>query len=252
MPKHWKSEDELSEAVRALMYRIESLQADSVTRDIQSNAVNVAVQESAFRNTIREVFGEDSTEFQEFGNAQMLRGPLRVGMSESEKVQSKLRGREYMVQVCAELIGRLQQRILELRRKIEAGALVQSSNPKLHPVIAKASQDLVANGHLWEAVFAAGKALVLHVKDRSGRHDIDGVALMRTVFSKKDPVLKFNALASTTDLDEQEGMMHLFEGAVMAIRNPGGHGFPAGSEALAVQYIHLLSLLASRADEASR
>jgi len=234
------------------MYRIESLQADSVTRDIQSNAVNVAVQESAFRNTIREVFGEDSTEFQEFGTAQMLRGPLRVGMSESEKVQSKLRGREYMVQVCAELIGRLQQRILELRRKIKAGALVQSSNPKLHPVIAKASQDLVANGHLWEAVFAAGKALVLHVKDRSGRHDIDGVALMRTVFSKKDPVLKFNALASTTDLDEQEGMMHLFEGAVMAIRNPGGHGFPAGSEALAVQYIHLLSLLASRADEASR
>ena len=234
------------------MYRIESLQADSVTRDIQSNAVNVAVQESAFRNTIREVFGEDSTEFQEFGTAQMLRGPLRVGMSESEKVQSKLRGREYMVQVCAELIGRLQQRILELRRKIEAGALVQSSNPKLHPVIAKASQDLVANGHLWEAVFAAGKALVLHVKDRSGRHDIDGVALMRTVFSKKDPVLKFNALATTTDLDEQEGMMHLFEGAVMAIRNPGGHGFPAGSEALAVQYIHLLSLLASRADEASR
>ena len=234
------------------MCRIDSLQADSVTRDIQSNAVNVAVQESAFRNTIREVFGEDSTEFQEFGNAQMLRGPLRVGMSESEKVQSKLRGREYMVQVCAELIGRLQQRILELRRKIEAGALVQSSNPKLHPVIAKASQDLVANGHLWEAVFAAGKALVLHVKDRSGRHDIDGVALMRTVFSKKDPVLKFNALATTTDLDEQEGMMHLFEGAVMAIRNPGGHGFPAGSEALAVQYIHLLSLLASRADEASR
>jgi len=252
LPKHWKSEDDLSEAVRALMYRIESLQADSVTRDIQSNAVNVAVQESAFRNTIREVFGEDSTEFQEFGNAQMLRGPLRVGMSESEKVQSKLRGREYMVQVCAELIGRLQQRILELRRKIKAGALVQSSNPKLHPVIAKASQDLVANGHLWEAVFAAGKALVLHVKDRSGRHDIDGVALMRTVFSKKDPVLKFNALATTTDLDEQEGMMHLFEGAVMAIRNPGGHGFPAGSEALAVQYIHLLSLLASRADEASR
>jgi len=234
------------------MDRIESLQADSVTQDIQSNAVNVAVQESAFRNTIREVFGEDSTEFQEFGTAQMLRGPLRVGMSESEKVQSKLRGREYMVQVCAELIGRLQQRILELRRKIEAGALVQSSNPKLHPVIAKASQDLVANGHLWEAVFAAGKALVLHVKDRSGRHDIDGVALMRTVFSKKDPVLKFNALATTTDLDEQEGMMHLFEGAVMAIRNPGGHGFPAGSEALAVQYIHLLSLLASRADEASR
>jgi uncharacterized protein (TIGR02391 family) len=234
------------------MYRIDSLQAESLARDIQSNAVNVAVQESAFSNTIREVFGADSPEFEEFGRAQMLRGPLRVGMSESEKVQSKLRGREYMVQVCAELIGRLQQKTLELRRKMEAGQLAQSATPKLHPVIATASQDLVANGHLWEAVFAAGKALVLHVKERSGRHDIDGVALMRTVFSKKDPVLKFNALATTTDLDEQEGMMHLFEGAVMAIRNPGGHGFPTGSVVLAVQYIQLLGLLASKADEASR
>lgn len=252
MPRQWKSEDELNEAILALMYRIDSLGAKSLIGDIQSNAVNIEVQESAFRNTIREAFGEDSPEFEEFGHTQMLRGSLRVGMPESEKVQLRLRGREYMVQVCAELITRLQQKIFALRRKSEALQLAQSATPKLHAVIAAATQDLVANGHLWEAVFAAGKALVLHVKNRSGRHDIDGVPLMRTVFSKNNPVLKFNALATTTDLDEQEGMMHLFEGAVMAIRNPGGHGFPTGSDTLAVQYIQLLSLLASRADEASR
>lgn len=232
------------------MYRIDSLQAESVTRDIQLGSVNVAVQESAFRNTIREVFGADSPEFEEFGSAQMLRGALRVGMSQSDMVQSRLRGREYMVQLCVELIGRLQQKILEVRRKIEAGQLVQSAAPQLHPVIAAATNDLVASRHLWEAVFAAGKALVLHVKERSGRHDIDGVALMRTVFSKRDPILKFNELITTTDMDEQEGMMHLFEGAVMAIRNPGGHGFPTGSDVLAVQYIQLIGLLASRADAA--
>ena len=251
MPKQWKSEDDLSEAIRALMHRIESLQAESVTRDIHSNTVNVAVQESAFHNTIREVFGTDSPEFSEFGNTQMFRGSLHVGIPDSEKVQARLRGREYMVQVCVELIKRLQQKTLELRRQIETGKLAQASPIKPHPVIAAATQKLMANGHLWEAVFAASKALVLHVKDRSGRHDIDGVVLMRTIFSKKDPVLKFNALATTTDLDEQEGMMHLFEGAVMAIRNPGGHGFPTGSDVLATQYIQLLSLLASRADEAS-
>ena len=252
MPRHWKTEDELSEAIRALMYRIDCLQAESLARDIQANAVNVAVQESAFRNTIREIFGSDSPEFEEFGSAQMLRGPLRVGMPQSEVVQAKLRGREYMVQVCAELIGRLQQKILEIRRKVEAGHLTSSTEPQIHPTIDAATKDLVANGHHWEAVFAAGKALVLHVKDRSGRYDVDGVALMRTVFSKKDPILRFNELATTTDLDEQEGMMHLFEGAVMAIRNPGGHGFPTGSEALASQYIQLLSLLAARVDAASR
>jgi uncharacterized protein (TIGR02391 family) len=252
LPKQWKLEDELSEAIRALMYRIESLQAESVTRDIHSNSVNVAVQESAFRNTVREVFGTDSPEFEEFGNTQMFCGPLRVGMSNSEKAQAKLRGREYMVQVCSELITRLQQKIHELRRKIEAGELSRPSPGQLHPVIAAATQELMANGHLWEAVFAASKALVLHVKNQSGRHDIDGVPLMRTVFSKNNPILKFNSMATTTDLDEQEGMMHLFEGAVMAIRNPGGHGFPTGSDTLGFQYIQLLGLLATRADEASR
>lgn len=252
LPKQWKSEDELSEAIRALMYRIESLQAESVTRDIYSNSVSVAVQESSFRNTVREVFGTNSPEFEEFGSTQMFRGPLRVGMPDSEKAQARLRGREYMVQVCIELITRLQQKTLEIRRKIEAGNPSRPSLGQLHPVIAAATEELMANGHLWEAVFAASKALVLHVKNRSGRHDIDGVPLMRTVFSKNNPILKFNSMLTAIDLDEQEGMMHLYEGAVMAIRNPGGHGFPTGSEALGLQYIQLLGLLASRADEASK
>jgi uncharacterized protein (TIGR02391 family) len=252
LPRQWKTEDELNKAIRALMYRIDSLQAPSVTHDIQSNAVNVTVQESAFRNTIREVFGAESPEFEEFGSMQMLFGPLRVGMSSAEIAQARLRGREYMVQVCAELITRLQQKIMELRRSLETGTPVLPQSDQLHPVISEATQQLVANGHLWEAVFAAGKALVLHVKARSGRDDLDGASLMRTVFSKNKPVLKFNALASRTDFDEQEGMMHLFEGAVIALRNPGGHGFPTGPEVRASQYIYFLSLLAYRADEASR
>jgi len=57
-------------------------------------------------------------------------------------------------------------------------------------------------------------------------------------------------LANQTDLDEQEGMMHLFEGAVLSIRNPGGHSFPKGTEERALEYISLLSLLAYRVQEA--
>ena len=43
---------------------------------------------------------------------------------------------------------------------------------------------------------------------------------MRTVFSSKHPILAFNELADQTDRDEQEGTMHLFEGAVLAIEIP--------------------------------
>ena len=251
MSTQWKNEEQLNEAIRKLMHRIDCLSARSVETDIRSNAVGVEIQEMAFHNTVRDVFGADSQEYEDFRNTRMLRGPLRVGMSQGDVAQAKLRGREYMIQVCAQLIQRLQQKILELRQKQQSGT-ADPDALALHPVIAKAAAELIRDGHLWEAVFAAAKALVIHVKERSGRHDLDGVPLMRTVFSKNSPVLRFNSLANASELDEQEGMMHLYEGAVMALRNPGGHSFPDGPSHLARQYIDLLSLLAGRADEASR
>ena len=91
-----------------------------------------------------------------------------------------------------------------------------------------------------------------YVKDRSGCHDLDGAPLVRTVFSRNDAILAFNDLKDQTDHDEQEGMMHFFEGAVLALRNPGGHSFPEGTEQRAMEYISLLSLLAYRVQEAKR
>ncbi|MEL4181513.1 TIGR02391 family protein [Roseateles sp. PN1] len=250
MDKTWKSEEEISEAINLLQCRIDSLQAKSVERDIREDSVNIRVLESAFTNTIREVFGPNSHEFHEYGRLDMFRGPLRVGITKPEIVEARLKGREYMVAICAELIGRLQQKIQMLRRRAASTSLQHGES--LHPRIAATTQELLENGHAWEAVFAASKALVIYVKELSGRTDIDGVPLMRTVFSKNNPVLKFNALADQTDLDEQEGMMHLYEGAVMALRNPGGHAFPNGPDKRALQYIQLLSLLASRAEEAAK
>ena len=75
---------------------------------------------------------------------------------------------------------------------------------------------------------------------------------MREAFSRKTPILAFNDLSDQTDLDEQEGMMHLFEGVVLGIRNPGGHSFPEGPEQRAVEYLSLISLLAYRVQEAKR
>jgi uncharacterized protein (TIGR02391 family) len=92
----------------------------------------------------------------------------------------------------------------------------------------------------------------LRVKERSGRHDLDGAPLMRSVFSRNDPILAFNDLANQSDIDEQEGMMHLFEGAVLAIRNPRGHSFLDDSPDRALEYIGLLSLLANRLEEVKR
>ena len=75
---------------------------------------------------------------------------------------------------------------------------------------------------------------------------------MRTVFSPKDPVLAFNDLSDQSDHDEQEGMMHLFEGAVLGIRNPRGHSFLDDVPGRALEYIMLLSLLANRLEESKK
>jgi hypothetical protein len=52
----------------------------------------------------------------------------------------------------------------------------------LHPRIREIARDLFAEGHPWDAVFAASKALVNYVKERSGRHET-------TRFSSKPPRL---------------------------------------------------------------
>ena len=122
----------------------------------------------------------------------------------------------------------------------------------LHRRIVDVCLELYRDGHYSNAVLDASKALINFVKERSRRDDLDGADLMRTVFSKNHPVLAFNNLTDQSDLDEQEGMMHLFEGAVLGIRNPRGHDFLNDSPERALEYICLISLLANRLEEAHR
>jgi len=132
------------------------------------------------------------------------------------------------------------------------GITPASSSNELHPRIWGPASALFQNRHYPQAVFDASKALVNLVKEKAGRKDLDGANLMRTVFSAKDPVLAFNELRDESEKDEQEGMMHLFEGAALAIRNPRAHTFLADSRDRALQYLRLLSLLATLLDETKK
>ena len=122
----------------------------------------------------------------------------------------------------------------------------------LHQRIAAVCLHLYHDGHFTNAVYDASKALNNFVKERSGRHDIDGASLMRTVFSKNAPILAFNDLSDQSDFDEQEGMMHLYEGVALGIRNPRGHDFQEDSADRALEYICLISMLANRLEETTK
>jgi uncharacterized protein (TIGR02391 family) len=177
---------------------------------------------------------------------------MEVNMSKDYIADATERGRKQVIATINGLIGRLREKAEELS---EDGAPTPVGFLKylnLHPRIAEVANDLFEDGYHWEAVFAAAKALANYIKDRSGQHQLDGAGLVRTVFSKNNPILSFNDLTNQTEQDEQEGMMHLFEGVVLGIRNPGGHSFPEGPEQRAVEYLSLISLLAYKTQEAKR
>jgi uncharacterized protein (TIGR02391 family) len=126
------------------------------------------------------------------------------------------------------------------------------SDLDLHPEIGRATSTLFATGHYANAVEDACKVLDMLVKMRSGRSDISGTELMQTAFSPKAPLLRFNDLVSDTDRSEQQGMMFLFAGAMLALRNPRAHELIKDNPEQALEYIGFLSTLAKALDRAKR
>lgn len=251
--REFRSVEEIESGISKLKRRIRELEQLDVRAAVLEHTGADNVVRSNVRETIRAVFGAKSPEFKEHGSICIWAGPRGIGMRQGQILVGRKRGRDHMIVILNGLIERLKEKTEDL------WAVGAPSAPStyfdrlnLHPRILDVSRDLFLDGHHWQAVFEAAKDLLNFVKECSGRHDLDGAPLVRTVFSRNNPVLAFNDLSNQTDLDEQEGMMHLFEGAVLGIRNPGGHSFPEGPEQRAVEYISLLSLLAYRVQEAKR
>jgi uncharacterized protein (TIGR02391 family) len=250
--KTFNSANEIDSAIQKLKRRIEELEQLDVRAAVLGQTGADSIVQSNVRATIRDVFGASSPEFKEHAYLKIWAGGEYVNMADYAIVDAKEKGKRQVRGVLEGLIGRLEEKCADLDIQNVTKPTNYFAALNLHPRIADVSNDLFLDGYHWEAVFAASKALVNYVKERSGRHDLDGALLMRTVFSRNAPVLAFNDLSDQTQTDEQEGMMHLFEGVVLAIRNPGGHSFPEGSEQRAIEYISLLSLLAYRVQESVR
>jgi uncharacterized protein (TIGR02391 family) len=250
--REFRSAEEIDAAISKFERRIAELRHLNVVVAHHAHDGSDDVAQSNVRASIREVFGANSPEFREHQYIQLWSGGMYINMSDDAVIQAKVLGVRRVIGVLEGLIGRLREKREELVGGATPAPSTYIDRLNLHPRILEAARDLFVDGYHWEAVFAAAKTLVNYVKERSGKHDLDGAPLVRTVFSKHDPILAFNDLADQIDQDEQEGMMHLFEGAVLGIRNPGGHSFPEGTEQRAIEYISLLSLLAYRVQEAKR
>lgn len=115
----------------------------------------------------------------------------------------------------------------------------------LHPLVQNAAIQLFEDGHYRQAILDTYILIVETVKAKSGRHDLDGTALMQTVFSPKNPIVKIS-----DDIDEQQGFMWMFCGAVMGIRNPKAHSIiPLTDSQRTLEWLYFASALFKALDE---
>lgn len=92
----------------------------------------------------------------------------------------------------------------------------------IHPDFPLKVRGLFDDGYGAEATFHAFKFIEKVVQKHSGCPEI-GRKLMMIAFNKNNALIKLNGLSNASEQDEQEGYSFIFAGAVMAVRNPGGH-----------------------------
>jgi len=96
----------------------------------------------------------------------------------------------------------------------------------IHPEIVRVSKRRFVFPQYADAVEAAFKEINDLVKKeflKLGNEELDGVKLMRTVFSPQNPKIKLTENISESEKNIQEGYMNIFAGAMMGIRNPKVH-----------------------------
>lgn len=122
----------------------------------------------------------------------------------------------------------------------------------LHPKVVEIAKARYESGHYADAVEAALKALNTTVKEvykQKTGGERNGVDLMRSAFSPRNPIIRLGDLETETGRSIQQGYMDIFAGAISGIRNPKAHDNIEIDEARAVHHLYVASLLFSKLDE---
>jgi uncharacterized protein (TIGR02391 family) len=107
------------------------------------------------------------------------------------------------------------------RSKTELKRLFDGRN--FHKAVLEASRNQFIGCAFPDSVFNAYKKLLTDIQHKSGNFNDDGLNLITSVFNPKNPILQSTLARLTKDASIQEGIMHLFMGAVLSIRNVFAH-----------------------------
>ena len=101
-----------------------------------------------------------------------------------------------------------------------------------------------------EAVFKEINVVVKRVWLAAGKPEKDGSDLMFSAFAHTAPVVRLVSGSTLTDTSMQQGYMHLFAGAMLAIRNPKAHENVEIERDRGILFLAFASLLMGKLDEA--
>lgn len=245
--------DQMKAAIPKLKRRLEELQAIDVSTIQERGEPRFDALEQKIDSTLVDIFGNDTIEHRRYSvmldTASMN---CRYETPLHEVREGYQRGIERALSNLQTIIDLFEESIGDLGESPDGRALRAFGELDIHPEVDRAVTKLFNDGHYSNAVEDACKVLDDLVKLRSGKSDISGTELMQHVFSPNNPILKFNDLNTKTEKSEQQGMMFLYAGAMLALRNPRAHGLIEDDPEKALEYIAFISLLAKLLDKASR
>lgn len=246
-PEHMKK------AIPKLKRRMKELEEFDVNTIQERGEPSLEALQQKFDSTLVDIFGNNTVEYYRFSiyldttGVYLMDEPSLYEIREGYK-----RGIQKAISNLKTIIELFEENVGDLGESPDGRALKAFGALDVHPEIARAVTKLFTDGHYANAVEDACKVLDGLVQIRSGRNDISGTELMQNVFSTKNPTLKFNDLQTESDKSEQQGMMFLYAGAMLAFRNPRAHQIIEDDPEKALEYIAFLSLLAKSLNKAER
>lgn len=242
--------DEITSAIVKLNRRITEVEALDPNK-IRFNDAQVDLAESNIRNTVMEIFGENSPEYREHGYITIWEGGYVINEPDYILQKKFSDGLPRTLTILRGLISRLEE------KRDDLGGIAHQTSlsdfwSDIHPKITAVARPRYDSEHYADAVEAALKEINSIVKDivkRKTGNELDGASLMRTALTPSSPIICLDDLSTETGKNIQQGYMEIFAGAMTGIRNPKAHGNIKIKENRARHFIYLASLLMHKIDE---
>ena len=244
--------EDMQRAIPKLQRRLAELESLSVEQLSERGDLRFQEIETKVNQTLIDIFGQKSREYYNF-SCHLDTAPYSMAgpIPRQRWVEGYQRGLEKSKSNLNTLIQLLNERISDTHFDPVTRAKKNFSSMDLHPEIVRASAKLFDDGHYANAIEDACKVLDNLVRMRSGIDDKSGTTLMQHVFGTS-PSLVFNSLTIESERSEQQGMMFLYSGVMLAFRNPRAHQIVQDDPEAALEMIGFISFLCKNLDRAKK